>query len=112
MKVLLPGEVAIHYLFQICEMAILLILCLIYGCLSFNPSSYTNSQSLRPDYTLHWRLTADTIFLAFEVNTTGWVGFGIGEPTSGSMHGSDIVTGAVVNGVSSVQDRYNIFLLP
>lgn len=86
--------------------------------LTFNPSSFTNTQVLHPRYTVHWNVQGDTIHLALEVTTTGWVykymnsflklqvGFGIGEPTSGSMPGSDIVTGYVQNGVATIHDRH------
>eukprot|EP01130_Rhizamoeba_saxonica_P004490 TRINITY_DN1834_c0_g1_i1.p1 TRINITY_DN1834_c0_g1~~TRINITY_DN1834_c0_g1_i1.p1 ORF type:complete len:582 (-),score=121.98 TRINITY_DN1834_c0_g1_i1:24-1577(-) len=44
-----------------------------------------------------------------EVSTLGWVGFGLGEPTSGSMPGGDIVTGEFdENGKGFVTDRFTL----
>eukprot|EP01113_Clastostelium_recurvatum_P046275 TRINITY_DN8086_c0_g1_i1.p1 TRINITY_DN8086_c0_g1~~TRINITY_DN8086_c0_g1_i1.p1 ORF type:complete len:629 (+),score=126.46 TRINITY_DN8086_c0_g1_i1:96-1982(+) len=59
-------------------------------------------------YTLHWRVDVpnDDIFFALEVNTTGFVGFGIAEPTSGSMPGADVVIGSVRSSQATVQDMY------
>lgn len=44
---------------------------------------------------MYWKSQSDEIFLALEVNTTGWIGFGIGEQTSGSMPGADMLIGLV-----------------
>eukprot|EP01089_Gocevia_fonbrunei_P014176 TRINITY_DN381_c0_g1_i6.p1 TRINITY_DN381_c0_g1~~TRINITY_DN381_c0_g1_i6.p1 ORF type:complete len:220 (+),score=41.65 TRINITY_DN381_c0_g1_i6:82-741(+) len=75
---------------------------------------YDNSVSLHEDYTVHWKIANESIFLLLEVNTLGWVGFGLGEPTSGSMPGADIVTGYVDNnGTIVIKDRHaTIFGLP
>eukprot|EP01120_Amphizonella_sp_Union-15-10_P003465 TRINITY_DN13883_c0_g1_i1.p1 TRINITY_DN13883_c0_g1~~TRINITY_DN13883_c0_g1_i1.p1 ORF type:complete len:538 (+),score=55.78 TRINITY_DN13883_c0_g1_i1:127-1740(+) len=78
-------------------------------------SAYPNSKVLSDFFTLHWRLdlVAKEIYLALEAKTLGWVGFGLGERTSGSMPGADIVTGTVINGVASVQDRFSLaYVMP
>lgn len=59
-----------------------------------------------PDYKIYWRVEGEDFYLALEVKTTGWIGFGLGEPTSGSMPGADIVTVSVVNGKGTATDRY------
>ena len=41
-----------------------------------------------------------------EVQTLGWVGFGIAEPTSGSMPGADIVVAYVQDEEAIVTDYY------
>jgi len=90
---------------------ILSLFSLLYICLAFNPSSYPKSLSLIPDqYNLYWRINNSTgmIYLALEVKTLGWVGFGLGESTSGSMPGADIVSGMVSNGVAQIQDRHAV----
>ena len=76
-----------------------LILSFAFGIFAFNQASYPNSTQLVPGYTLYWRvdLSAGMIYLAFQVATQGWIGFGIAEPTSGSMPGADMVTGKVFN---------------
>eukprot|EP01119_Soliformovum_irregulare_P003402 TRINITY_DN138_c0_g2_i2.p1 TRINITY_DN138_c0_g2~~TRINITY_DN138_c0_g2_i2.p1 ORF type:complete len:561 (-),score=133.90 TRINITY_DN138_c0_g2_i2:188-1870(-) len=69
---------------------------------------YTNQKQLSPEYTIQWIIQDEHIFLQLNVTTTGWVGFGIGEPTSGSMPGADIVTVSVVNGAATITDRFAI----
>ena len=44
--------------------------------------------------------------LGLAVNTLGWIGFGLGEDTSGGMAGADIVIAGVKNGVGFCDDRY------
>ncbi|RUS28474.1 hypothetical protein BC938DRAFT_481838 [Jimgerdemannia flammicorona] len=47
-------------------------------------------------YRLFWKLNLDaevpSIDIALDVKTGGWLGFGLAEPNSGGMRGSDIVT--------------------
>ena len=50
---------------------------------AFNTQDYPNSQQINPQYTVYWRINNDEIQLGLDVLTTGWIGFGIGEPTSG-----------------------------
>ena len=50
-----------------------------------------------------------SIRLRIEAKTTGWVGFGLGEPTSGSMPGGDMLIGYVFgDGSARVEDRYAV----
>ena len=62
-------------------------------------NEYDHAAYLDPEenYKLYWSLKdADkSIHFAVEVNTTGWVGFGISAGLSGSMKGADIVIGWV-----------------
>lgn len=78
--------------------------------LGFNPASYNSSYVLNPapnDYTIYWTVENNQINIALVVNTQGWVGFGIAEPTSGGMAGSDILTLYFADsGVLSYDDRY------
>jgi DOMON domain len=59
------------------------------------------SYSPGENYALSWHLA-----LAVEAETNGWVGVGLGEPTSGGMPGSDIWIFSVENGKPRVSDRY------
>jgi len=72
---------------------------------------------LSPDYTIFWEVDQvkvllivlnykGTINLMLEVQTLGWVGFGIAEPTSGSMPGADIVVAYVQDEEAIVTDYY------
>jgi len=83
-----------------------LLLVLLSNVSAFDTSSYPKSLSLNQDYTIYWRVQDQALFLGIVVNTTGWVGFGISEPTSGSMPGGDIVTASVINGVATITDRH------
>ncbi len=76
---------------------------------SFSPNSYENYKELSAYYTLYWTadVNNDVLYLAVEAETTGWVGFGLGEPTSGSMPGADILVAWVdSNNQAHVSDRY------
>jgi hypothetical protein len=45
-------------------------------CAQFNATSYPNQLTLSPTYNLYWRIeNATEIYLALQVNTTGWVRF-------------------------------------
>jgi len=58
---------------------------------------------------MFWTTNDDTIELALRVKTSGFIGFGIGEQTTGGMGGADIVTVAVLpNGTAVVTDRYSL----
>jgi hypothetical protein len=67
-----------------------LVLPLVFG---FDTSVYTNSKQITASYKLYWKVMQETQEIAFglEVATLGWFGFGIGELSSGSMPGSDVV---------------------
>eukprot|EP01112_Ceratiomyxa_fruticulosa_P014193 TRINITY_DN4047_c0_g1_i1.p1 TRINITY_DN4047_c0_g1~~TRINITY_DN4047_c0_g1_i1.p1 ORF type:complete len:590 (-),score=110.31 TRINITY_DN4047_c0_g1_i1:96-1865(-) len=75
----------------------------------FDPLNYTNSTDLSSRYTLHWRvdLKQQVVYLAFEVHTNGWIGFGLAEQESGSMPGADMITGFVKDGQGVIQDRWS-----
>jgi len=61
-----------------------------------DPTTYTNSTELVDGvYTLFWRIERSAIYRGLEDHTTGWFGFGFGEPSSGSMIGSDMLVSEV-----------------
>ncbi|RUS26286.1 hypothetical protein BC938DRAFT_470975 [Jimgerdemannia flammicorona] len=81
--------------------------------LNIDLTSYPGTVSLLTDaYHLYWRVdqAASIIYLALDVSTAGWVGFGIADPDGGGMRGSDIVTLSVSSNethtVTSLTDRY------
>jgi len=74
-------------------------------------NEYDHAAYLDPEenYKLYWSVKdADkSIHFAVEVNTTGWVGFGISAGLSGSMKGADIVIGWVDSkGKGHLQDYH------
>ncbi len=77
---------------------------------SFSPSKYPNTAVLSPYYTIFWSINENTFHLAIQAQTTGWVGFGLGEPTSGSMPGADILVGFVESssGKTTISDRFSL----
>jgi dopamine beta-monooxygenase len=85
------------------------------GCVSatFDPSIYPRSLAVMEGVTLHWQLGGSGASRAIRIaltapTTTGWIGFGIGEPNSGSMPGSDVAIARVdsSSGDLTVEDRY------
>mmetsp|Transcript_17058 Transcript_17058/g.23969 ORF Transcript_17058/g.23969 Transcript_17058/m.23969 type:complete len:859 (-) Transcript_17058:296-2872(-) len=81
---------------------------LLTGVVAFNPGDYTNRFVVNDKVTLHWKfLNSKTeIQLAIQAQTAGWVGFGIGEQTTGSMPGADILVGKVENGKPTITDMH------
>eukprot|EP01118_Nematostelium_gracile_P008903 TRINITY_DN2977_c0_g1_i2.p1 TRINITY_DN2977_c0_g1~~TRINITY_DN2977_c0_g1_i2.p1 ORF type:complete len:565 (-),score=115.45 TRINITY_DN2977_c0_g1_i2:3-1652(-) len=77
-------------------------------CFGFNSSQYERSRTLVDGYTIYWTITNDTLRLGLQVATNGWIGFGIGEETSGSMPGADVLVANVRDGVASVTDMYTL----
>eukprot|EP01118_Nematostelium_gracile_P017916 TRINITY_DN77_c0_g3_i2.p1 TRINITY_DN77_c0_g3~~TRINITY_DN77_c0_g3_i2.p1 ORF type:complete len:594 (-),score=159.22 TRINITY_DN77_c0_g3_i2:114-1895(-) len=69
---------------------------------------YDNERKLHSYYTLWWSIdnAAETIYLKVEVKRAGWVGFGIGEQTSGGMTGADIMHAAIEGGEITMWDKY------
>lgn len=55
-----------------------------------------------------WKVDLDRsiLKLALQVETTGWIGFGIGEPTSGSMPGADMALISFDTGTAVLKDAY------
>jgi len=82
------------------------VVCLFLSCVYGLSRQYPNTTTFNSQYTIFWAIEGDEIALALQVHTIGWVGFGIAEPTSGSMRGGDIVTASVVDGVATVVDRH------
>ena len=77
-------------------------------------SEYDHAAYLDPEenYKLYWSVkdVDNSIHFAVEVNTTGWVGFGISAGLSGSMKGADIVIGWVDSqGKGHLQVRRVVF---
>lgn len=75
------------------SMCFLFFILLLVGIDGFAPEFYQDSMQLDPSFKVYWNadLSESQLYLAFEVSTLGWIGFGLGEPDSGSMPGSDIV---------------------
>ncbi|RUS34244.1 hypothetical protein BC938DRAFT_481617 [Jimgerdemannia flammicorona] len=80
-------------------------------------ASYTsgNANFMHDLYRLFWKLNLDaevpSIDIALDVKTGGWLGFGLAEPNSGGMRGSDIVTLTVhphnaTHSLTSLTDRH------
>jgi hypothetical protein len=74
---------------------------------------FDHSAELDPSFRMAWSLvdrgTEDaSIRIGFSVATLGWFGFGIGEPTSGSMAGADMLIVEVDESARtvSISDRY------
>ena len=61
------------------------------------------------DFTLYHKVVDQTIHIRLSGRTSGWVGFGIGEPTSGHMKGADLMTAYCVGPTCHLQDRYADF---
>ncbi len=72
--------------------------------------SWTGEKVLdaQADFTLQWRVKGDELELAVSAKTAGWLAVGIGEETSGSMLGADIVAAHVDESECSVnvEDMY------
>jgi hypothetical protein len=51
----------------------------------FDPASYAHHEKILPQYEIFWTVNQQdlSLSLALHVQTTGWVGFGIAEITSG-----------------------------
>ena len=62
-----------------------LLLTLFLLLLSTSRGQAANTAKLNDDYQINWRLinNNEDISLTLRVKTAGWIGFGIGEPTSG-----------------------------
>jgi len=90
---------------------IILILSIIYSNAgAFDASFYDKTQTIFPDkYEIHWKTDDKDLFLALVVyNHSSWVGFGIGEQTSGGMAGSDVVLLEWEQDTLKVSDRFTL----
>jgi hypothetical protein len=69
-------------MYKISIFMLLAVLPVIFG---FDPSQYTNSNQLAEQYKVYWKAVQSTqqINIGLEVSTLGWIGFGIGELSSG-----------------------------
>eukprot|EP00005_Dracoamoeba_jomungandri_P003953 CAMPEP_0174259122 /NCGR_PEP_ID=MMETSP0439-20130205/7994_1 /TAXON_ID=0 /ORGANISM="Stereomyxa ramosa, Strain Chinc5" /LENGTH=662 /DNA_ID=CAMNT_0015342897 /DNA_START=1104 /DNA_END=3094 /DNA_ORIENTATION=+ len=76
--------------------------------------TYQYTEQVHPEYVFRWTAIGGELHFALEVNTHGWIGWGFGEPTSGSMPGADIVTVIVPStGEAILEDRWSsAFELP
>lgn len=75
------------------------------GLPSFTGSKLLNQQD---GYKVSWLIKDSELYLQLEMNASnglGFMGFGLGEETSGSMLGGDIVTVRINNGKLIVEDR-------
>lgn len=67
--------------------------------------TYPNIYQVNENFTLHWKVQDDNLYVALVVNTTGWVGFGLAESASGSMPGADILIGWIDTNGTQITDR-------
>ncbi|KAJ9462716.1 Tyramine beta-hydroxylase [Diplonema papillatum] len=80
----------------------------------FIDTSYSHSFTPMEGYQFHWRFSgagdARRIEFALVVDTAlGWIGFGIGEPTSGSMPGADVMIATFDDaGQLTIEDRHTV----
>lgn len=59
------------------------------------------------EFWLEWRVDGGDVVIGLSANdTVGFLGFGLGEVTSGSMVGADIVTAFISDGSLVVEDRF------
>jgi len=72
-----------------------------------DPAEYPSTQVLKKDvFTLHWRIEGDSIHLAIEAASRGWVSLGL-DPGS-VMSNSDMVFGLVgADGVTTAVDAWS-----
>ena len=61
------------------------------------------------DFTVFHKVVGSTLHIRLSARTTGWVGFGFGEPTSGHMKGADMMTAFCVGPTAYLDDRYADF---
>ena len=72
-----------------------------------NWSNVTLDPSI--DFTVFHKVVDSMLHLRLRARTTGWLGFGFGEPTSGHMKGADMMTAYCVGPAVHLQDRYADF---
>ena len=75
---------------------------------AFDPSSYSSSYEVPlSGMTVYWSLQGSDIRLALRGKSTGFIAFGLAEPTVGGMAGADMFIASVVDGVPTIEDRYS-----
>ena len=72
-----------------------------------NWSNFTLDPTI--DFTVFHKVVESTLHIRLHARTTGWLGFGFGEPTSGHMKGADMMTAYCVGPIVYLQDRYADF---
>ena len=80
------------------------------NCDTINDPIFSGSKILDANdgYKVSWKIEKNELYLKLEINainSNGFMGFGFGEETSGSMLGADIVTVRINNGKLIVEDR-------
>lgn len=77
------------------------------GHAAFNEADYARRHDVPlSGTTIFWTVDGDTLRLALKGDTSGFVAFGLAEPTVGGMAGADIMVGKVEGGVASVEDLF------
>ena len=70
-------------------------------------SNFTLDPSI--GFMVFHKVVNSTLHLRLKARTTGWLGFGFGEPTSGHMKGADMMTAYVTGPTVHLHDRYADF---
>ena len=78
-------------------------------CSDYGPGWSNTTLDPSIGYVAYHKVVGSTLHLRLIGLTQGWLGFGIAEPTSGHMKGSDLLTVAVVGGTVVADDRYAVF---
>ena len=94
--------------------AAMLLSSVMWACEDASSSSDTSgwtSVTLDPSiaYVVHHKVVGDTLHLRLRATTSGWLGFGFAETTSGHMKGADMVTAYVADSSVFAQDRHALF---
>ena len=78
-------------------------------CPSVGDGWTTSTLDASISYVVHHKVVGSVLHVRLSAATTGWLGFGFAEPSSGHMKGADMVTAAVVSGDVRAEDRYADF---
>ena len=79
-------------------------------CPSLGDGWTTKLLSSDIDFYAHHKVVDSTLHLRLEGKTTGWLGFGFGEPTTGHTKGADMMTAYIAGDAVTVDDRYATFV--
>ena len=71
-------------------------------CPSLGDGWTTKLLSSDIDFYAHHKVVDSTLHLRLEGKTTGWLGFGFGEPTTGHMKGADMMTAYIAGDAVTV----------